>query len=234
MRAFIAGLAVAAGASMALADSVTLDYRGQDGRVVKVDRPVGSDVTVSAGYMRFHVDDGSSSGGKFTTGEFVRTFCIDISSFLIDPDDYEIKALTDVSPAVTAAEADALAKMYAYALSNSLDLTDDDTGSTFQLAVWEVLSDYDGTLASLDTSDGSGTFSVKSTSGFLGDGPLLTSLFGAAHAGTLNPNIIVRGLDSDGGQDQMYFVVVPLPGSASLAAVGLLGLGVVARRRRGR
>ena len=108
MRNTIMALAIAAGASTALADSVQLDYRGLHGRSFNDEGQGG----VSAGFMKFDVTDASLSGGKFTNGERIRTFCIDLSTTLDDPDWYEIKGLKDtvnpLDPGMTDAEADAL------------------------------------------------------------------------------------------------------------------------------
>ena len=234
MHMKIVALALAAGASTALADSVEMTFTGLNGRTVNV---VGGP-RVNAGFMRFNVDDGSNSGGKFTTGSTIRTFCIDVDTTLDNPDVYDITTLTDVKPvgSVTTQEADAIGRMLTYAVSNGLDFTSTtgtgrDNAATFQIALWEVLSDFGTDGSGLDASTGS--FAV-SGSDFTGDATLLTALFGAATNTlmTINPNIIIHGLDTVAGQDQMYFVVIPLPSGAGLAAAGLLGLAAVRRRSR--
>ena len=230
MYTTLMALTVAAGASAAMADSVRLDYKGLHGRSFTVQGHGG----VNAGFMNFDVLDGSMSGGQFATGERIRTFCIDLNTLLIDPDWYDIKGLKDtvdpLAPPMTDAEADALARMFSYAVSNDLNFTTGsdgkDNAATFQMAIWEVLADL-GSAGGLDT--GTGAFQVSG--GFAGDSPLLTNLFTAAQFGGINPNITVHGLDSAGGQDQVYFVVIPLPSSAGLAAAGLLGMAVIRRRR---
>jgi len=224
-------LTIAAGATVAMADSVQLDYKGLHGRAFSVQGHGG----VNAGFMKFDVQDGSMSGGQFTTGERIRTFCIDLNTTLTTPDWYDIKGLKDtvdpLAPAMTDDEADALTRMFSYAVGNDLNITTGsegrDNAATFQMAIWEVLADYGTDGSSLDTTNGS--FDV--TGGFSGDATLLSNLFNAAQFGSINPNITLRGLDTAGGQDQVYFVVVPLPSSAGLAAAGLLGMAVVRRRR---
>ena len=231
MRNTIMALAIAAGATTALADSVKLDYKGLHGRSFTVQGHGGT----SAGFMKFDVVDASLSGGQFTDGQRIRTFCIDLSTRLEDPDWYDIKGLKDtvdpLAPPMTEAEADALARMFTYAVGNDLNFTTGsegrDNAATFQMAIWEVLADFGTDGSGLDTTAGS----FRVTGGYSGESSLLSNLFNAAQFGGINPNVMLYGLDSDDGQDQVYYVVIPLPSSAGLAAAGLLGLAAVRRRR---
>ena len=195
MQRIIVALTIAAGASAAMADSVKLDYRGVHGRSFNVD----GHGRVNAGFMKFDVDDGSMSGGRFTTGQRIRTFCIDLSTELVDPDWYDIKGLQDtadpLAPPMSADEADALARMFTYAIGNDLNFTDGGNGkktaATFQMAIWEVLADFGTDGSGLDTSTGA----FKVTGGYSGDSALLADLFNAAQFGGINQNIVLRGLD---------------------------------------
>ena len=221
MRKSIAMLAVLAGASAVMADTVKLDFVGVDGNAMGV----AGTGTVLAGRVKFDVLAGGTST-QFSAGQRVHTFCIDITNVLKDPDTYEI---TDFAAHVgDSTKSDAVHKLITYAVANNLDFSQANTAATFQAMVWEVLTDYDGTFASLNTT--AGGFDISS--GYSGDALLINNLINAAHSGTINNNIILTALDSQtGGQDQMYFVVVPLPSSAGLAAVGLMGMAVVRRRR---
>ncbi len=232
MKKSICALAILAGAaSTALADSVKLDYKGQNGKTVNV----SGRGNVNAGYMDFEVKVGGTST-QFTAGDHIRTFCIDLTRTLIDPDLYEIKSLGGVVPTISIEEQAALANMFAHAVANGYDFTNNETGSTFQLAIWEVLTDLDLTAG----NGGKDSLDVKAdafklgSSGFQGTSTMLDDLFEAAINGSANPNIILHGLDAVSGaqgQDQMYFTVIPLPTSAGLAAVGLLGVATIRRRR---
>lgn len=221
MRMGIVALALAAGASTAAADTVKLDLKSVTGKSIVV---AGAG-TVRAGEADFVVVPGGTSS-RFSVGQHLKTFCIDVSTRLKDPDVYEIK---DFDAHIgDAAKSEAIKKLYSYAMTNGLDFSQHDTAATFQAMVWEVLYDYDGTAGSLDTLSGS----FKITSAYAGDLLLTTQLAAAAHGGSINRNMVFTALDSlNGGQDQVYFVVVPLPSSAGLAAAGLLGLVATGRRR---
>lgn len=242
MRLTIAGVALLAGASLALADTVTMNYTGLAAHRsgLSVHQNGGISTNVHAGELKFNVTARSGTSGP-PLGT-LRTFCVDVYQFVSSPGVYDVSALEDApigggapSGGMGTAKADALRSMYSYAIGTGKDFSNNDFAAAFQLAIWEIVADF-GSTTGLDVASGQGDFYLSSTSGFTsGISSALSDLFAAVNGSyTINPNIKVGALTGSGLQDQMYFVVVPLPGSASLAAAGLLGLGVVVRRRRAR
>lgn len=103
-----------------------------------------------------------------------------------------------------------------------------DLAAAFQIALWEIVYDFNGTLASLNTN--AGVMQVRQTSGLALSGAILSYLntFFDAIANNQAAQSGLMGLASAGGQDQI--VMVPLPAPVLLGAAGL-GLVAVARRR---
>ncbi len=104
----------------------------------------------------------------------------------------------------------------------------DDLAAAFQLMVWEIVYDFDGTSASLSTTGGNLKF--RQTNG----NALTTGVQNAFN--NLRTSVLANadtpwlfGFASGSSQDQLVFV--PTPGS--LALMGAAGL-LAARRRRAR
>tara|TARA_R110000744_G_scaffold21310_5_gene55308 strand:+ start:2833 stop:3552 length:720 start_codon:yes stop_codon:yes gene_type:complete len=129
-----------------------------------------------------------------------------------------------------AVKADAIRSLYsasvltlqAGGLSNSY-------AAAFQLAIWEIVADYDGTDASLDITAGDTIFTKQDGSALQASvftefsgikADLMTAMGGggSSFAGLI-------GLANEGAQDQF---VVPAPGALALISLG----GLVATRRR--
>jgi hypothetical protein len=113
--------------------------------------------------------------------------------------------------------------------------SDNAYAAAFQVALWEVVYDFTGTLASLNL--GSGTLSVTQTNGNALSGAILTdinALFAAVVNGTAGQNGLM-GLSNNGAQDQIYqtATVVPLPHAAWAGLAGLaLAMGIKRHRSR--
>ncbi|MBL8990916.1 MAG: hypothetical protein JNJ48_04970 [Phycisphaerae bacterium] len=217
--------------STTMADTVDAKFTGTGrGSNVRITLNTGT-VTVFAGQLKHSFTNGVGLGAGLS-GQMV-TYCADISqyvtstykTFTIAP----VASLSDSSP-MGAAKAGAIAGLYAFAGGAQLFSTaSNDLATAFQLAVWEVISDYvpeDGG-ASLDVTAGSFK-AAKSDGSALSAGVM-------AHLSNLLANInkpmaegySLLGVSNSSAQDQI--VLVPSAGTASLAGVGLLCL---ARRRR--
>lgn len=232
MRSMITAAAMLAMAGVAAADTVDLNYTGPGaGRSFNIVAN-GTSTSVFAGQLTFTVANGSGSTGVRLNGALL-TYCIDVLEG-VGPGQqtYGLADLADapvtaggVAPAMGADKAAAIARMYTYAAGQQFG-SSNDFAAAFQLAVWEVIADFEGTL-DVDSGD----FQVTSIMNG-GTTAFLTNLLDAANDTGLDEYRGLGALTNEGFQDQLYSVVVPLPGAAGLAAVGLAGVGVVTRRRR--
>jgi hypothetical protein len=96
-------------------------------------------------------------------------------------------------------------------------ITDGTEAASIQVAVWEVITDYDGTAASLSLTAGN----FKST--YSGANSYLASIDGG-----YAPTSLFVGLSRDAAQD--YVVRVPVPGALLLGLLGLSAAGIKLRK----
>lgn len=193
----------------------------------------GSSMNVFAGQLK-HTLGGGTGAAAGLSGSHV-TFCTDlyqyVSSTTITYDVVPIEALPSSSP-MGAARASALLDIYTTANgAQNASAAADALASAFQLAVWEVATDYNPEVGASSLNVAAGGFRASKTDG----SPLpanvqahLATFFAAVGAprGAAAPELV--GLRSGSNQDQL--LQVPGPGSAAIAGLG--GLLTVGRRRR--
>ena len=232
-------LATAAGlTSSAVADIVDMSFsgagRGQSVRIEVGDRTIST----FAGQLMHDVAEADDGWTMLGSQAF---FCTDLfQATSSDTLPYTLTGLTEVpdSAPMSATTASAVESLFASADQAQFAAdAPDDLAAAFQLALWEVVTDYDpaGGRASLDIAAGE----------FRASNPLNEPLSGSvlARIGTLFDAVgsgqsfggEIMALRSPVAQDQLTAVMgVPatIPASGSLAAFGLGLLVAVGRRRR--
>jgi hypothetical protein len=231
--AVVAAAVVAAVAGSAFADTVNVKYVGTGkGSNVKIIAP-GVNQNVFAGQLRHEITGGTGLGAMFN-GTYV-TYCSDVSQYVTSTTkSYTVLPLEQVPGAAPMglSKADALRNLYTFgAGSQLLNTSSNDFAAAFQLAVWEIVHDFNSNLGVSSLSISDGTFKAKSTNGnALSSGinaqinNLFSGIFNLPEGASQTP---LAGLSHATAQDQI--VVVPTPGALALAG---LGGGLLIKRRR--
>jgi hypothetical protein len=235
MRTICCLVAIAGASAAAMADTVQLRFDNVG---------AGRNVRMSIGTTSFncfagqliHNFSGGTGAASGLTGDMI-TFCSDLTQEVTRTGaTYTLTGIQNLPQTIGFgpmgdAKKQAIYDMYSAASGQQMG-TNADMAAAFQLAIWEVIYDYNGNASSLNLTSGQlragSTTGGALSSGILSDASFLFGAIGrnAAQTGLL-------GLSNGLFQDQILQTVqlVPLP-LASLA--GLLGLGVVAyvKRRR--
>lgn len=229
--AMFATAAVLATASFVAADSVTMNYVGKGkGRnaTIRVD---GNRYTVHAGQLVHEVTARSGSTGP-ALGQLT-TFCVDVTEYVSSQSRvYDVNELTEAPVAqgnsgMDQHKADAIGRLYSFADGQQYG-TSRSFAAAFQIAIWEIVTDLETETTALSVSNGDfRAWNLNS-----GTTTFLDTLLGVAVDDDVLINNRVMALTNDGSQDQMFEVVVPLPTTGAMAALGLAGAGFVGRRRR--
>lgn len=230
-RTTAAAIAVAAACGLANAGVVTVQYTGTgQGRTVHVASPEFNG-NVFAGQLKHTISGGLGDDAEYN-GNHV-TFCTDLSQRVTStPRTYEIVAVDEMpnSTPMGNAKANAIRNMYDFASGTQLlGTSSTDLGAAFQLAVWEIITDYNPSIFGGNLNVTSGSFRATKTDGsalWSGVQTHLTALLGAATTEG-NGSSDIAGIRSSGYQDQI--VPIPAPGAAVLASLGLVCL--TGRRR---
>lgn len=216
------------------ADTVEMRFTGKGaGQDVKINY-LGNAQNVFAGEIYQEVRNGTGFGANLSGHR--TTWCIDLSQHVSNQ--WSTFTLGDVAerppvPSMGLAKERAIREMMSF--SDGAVFRGDynnDMATAFQLAVWEVITDYnpDSGLSSLDLN--SGAFKAFKTNGSTLSASILGhmgDMFSRIGSGETMGRMI--GLFSNQRQDQMTTIAVPLPTAAGLIGAGLFGVVGVRRRR---
>lgn len=233
-----AKILAAAGALLAfgtLANAETIDVRflgTGEGRSVRVQ--VGSSAfNVFAGQLRHELSNGTGYGA-WLNGETV-TYCTDLTQHVTSTrQTYDLVTVADIpdSSPMGVAKSNAIHDLYVQAGATPLlSGANRDLTSAFQLAIWEIVTDYNPGVGLSSLNLSTGGFRATRTDGsalWSAVTSQVNTLFAAV--GNVNPNSgpSLVGLRSECAQDQV--TLIPAPGAVALGGLGMLCM--TARRRR--
>lgn len=233
--ASIAVIALAAGAVNA--DTVKLKFSDTgSGRDVRMS--IGNDSFNCFAGQLVHTFSNGNGAAAGLTGNMI-TFCSDltqeVSSLL--PSTYTVTGVQNLPVssgfgAMGDTKKQAIYDMYAAAGGQQMG-SDADMAAAFQIAIWEVIYDYNGNASSLNLA--SGQLKAKSTNGNALSSAITSragQLFSAIGMNVAQTGLM--GLSSQYYQDQILqtLQLVPVPTAALAGLTGLGGLMVMRRRMR--
>ena len=207
---------VAAAAGSVSADTVYVQNLGANGNVGR-----GVAVTLSNGLT---FASGSTSGviwaGKrslLLDGVMFDVFSAELTG--INGDGwYETRTSGETQTELGMTKADAISRLFG--AHDGGEFAGREQTVAFQAMLWEIVYDYDGTEESIDLDSGSVAFKLVNAAEF-------DSFKASAMRGGSKPGV---GLISSGPLNDS-FRIVPLPSTAGLTMLGLLGVASVRRRR---
>jgi len=227
-----ATIVAAATAGAAHADMVNVKFVGTGkGENVAIGWAGGA-MNVFSGQLKHQLSGGTGIGAGLS-GTYV-TYCTDLNERVTNAvKSYSIVPVsaTPGSVPMGAAKSAAIADLFGFAAGAQLNgSTSNALAAAFQLAVWEIVQDYNPIVGLASLSLTGGSFTATKTNGTALSGTVLSAAAGLfASIGAEASPTPLMGLTNDGAQDQVLPGVVPAPGTIALATLGLACAG---RRRR--
>ena len=227
----IAAVIAATAAGIASADVVTMKFVGTGaGQNVKWKYNGGSEQSTFAGQLRHNITSGTGIGADWV-GEH-NLYCTDIFQYVATSYktfDINTPDLAPTSSPMGAARAQALYDVFsAFTDSALVSGIGNEFAAAFQIAVWEIVSDFDGSVGRSSLSVDAGKFKVTKVNGSAtrtsSFNNYLNDIFDSIGS-SANPNVVA--LTNGGAQDQLFYI--PAPGPIALAGAGML---MLSRRRR--
>lgn len=235
----LSAIALVALSAVANAETVEMKFTGTGkGTNVKITQNTNT-MTVFAGQLKHTIQNGTGAASVLNGNQ--TTFCSDIYEVVTSTfKTYDVTALSavpDTAP-MGVDKQNAIIKMYlAYGNSALSSSASNELAAAFQVAIWEIASDFNAAVGLSSLNLTSGNFKASQTSGSAFTGAIatnLTNLFAAAVSTTPSDTVLsVYGLRHATAQDQIVAlqgnVLIPAPGSGLLAGLGIL---CMSRRRR--
>lgn len=230
-KATLAAATVATIAGLASADVVTMKFVGTGaGQNVKWKLNGGSEQSTFAGQLRHSITGGTGVGADWV-GEH-NLYCTDLFQYVAGSYSTFSIVTPDIAPASSpmgAARAQALYDVFSVFTDSALITgIGNEFAAAFQVAVWEIVTDYNAGIGLSSINVDSGNFKLTKVNGSSSRTSTfnnhLSDIFGAIGANA-NPNVVA--LTNGGAQDQLFYV--PAPGPIALAGAGVL---MLSRRRR--
>jgi hypothetical protein len=230
-----AAVFVAVSAVSALADTVDMRFTGVgNGRNVSV--TIGSTTeNVFCGQLHHTFSNGTGVASG-VSGDLI-TYCTDLTQWVNSSVQHYSVVPVGQAPSgnpMGAGKASAIAALYDYAMGTQFSTTTSaDMACAFQLAVWEVVTDFNPQVGGASLSLTSGNFRATQMGGaaiWSSVNTLLQGFFGHTNNSSFTTGSIFA-VTSPQYQDQLVSIntMIPAPGSGVLAG---LGLTLLASRKR--